>query len=197
MSTLMSQARTRVPKFAEDAVARARLSVVPRGETTAARTPFVVMVAMLLVGGVVGLLMFNTSMQQASFTATSLQGKADALAARQQSLQMQLEQLRDPQRLASSAKELGMVAPTNPAFIRLSDGAVLGKPLAASPDDAMRINPLPAKKPDALNPKPLIVRVPATETTKTTRDTAASSTDRTATSDKKKQAVTTSRGGSR
>ena len=43
------------------------------GRTQAARTPFVVLVIGLLVAGVVGLLMFNTHMQQASFRATALQ----------------------------------------------------------------------------------------------------------------------------
>ena len=44
-------------------------------------------VVMLLVGGIVGLLLFNTSMQQASFAATSLESEATPLAAREQTLQ--------------------------------------------------------------------------------------------------------------
>ena len=35
---------------------------------------------------------------------------------------MELDRLRDPQRLAVAAKALGMVAPSQPAFVRLSDG---------------------------------------------------------------------------
>ena len=62
MSTLMTQARTRVPRFAEAAVERARLTVVPRRATRAPKVPFVALVSLLLVGGVVGLLLFNTSM---------------------------------------------------------------------------------------------------------------------------------------
>ncbi len=161
MSTLFSQARTRIPRFADAAVERARLTVVPRRETSARRTPFVVLVVLLLGGGVAGLLTFNTSMQQASFTATALQTRAESLAAREQSLAMDLERLRDPQRLATVAKQLGMVPPPNPAFIRLSDGKVLGQPLAATPLDAMRINALPAPKPKVLSPRPRIVKVKA------------------------------------
>ncbi len=169
MSTVMSQiasgARTRVPRFAEAAVERARLTVVPQrslGRTQAARTPFAVLVIAMLVAGVVGLLTFNTNMQQASFKATALQNEATALSAQEQSLNMALDQLRDPQRLAVAAKKLGMVAPAQPAFIRLSDGRVLGTPAQATSADSVRISALPTTKPTSINPKPFVVRVPAT-----------------------------------
>lgn len=162
MSTLMTQARNRVPRFADAAVQRARLSVVPSGPSNAPRAPFVVLVFATLIAGVVGLLMFNTQMQQSSFYATSLQGKADDLVAKQQSLDMELEQLRDPQRLAQAARQLGMVPPAEPAFVQLSTGQILGSPMPASPDDAVRINPLPAELPANLNPAPRIVNAPAT-----------------------------------
>jgi hypothetical protein len=167
MSTLMSQistARTRVPRFAEAAVERARLTVVPQrtlGRTQAARTPFAVLVIAMLAAGVVGLLMFNTNMQQASFRATALQREAADLSAKQQSLNMDLDQLRDPQRLAVAAKALGMVAPAQPAFVRLSDGRVLGTPVPASTADSVRIGSLPSAKPRSINPPPIVIKVPA------------------------------------
>ena len=131
MSTLFSQARTRIPRFADAAVERARLTVVPSRRGGRRRgAPFVMLVVLLLAGGVAGLLAFNTTMQQNAFTATALQHRADALAARQQSLAMDLERLRDPQQLAARAKKIGMVPPPNPAFVRLSDGKVLGQPVA-------------------------------------------------------------------
>jgi len=163
MSSLVSQARARAPRFAEAAVERARLSLVPVRRTRPPRAPFAVLVFAILGAGVVGLLMFNTHMQQASFYATRLQHQADDLTARQQALDMELERLRAPQRLAEAGKELGMVAPGVPAFVRLADGTVVGTPTPASPDDAVRIEPLPAGLPDALRRKPIIVRVPATD----------------------------------
>jgi hypothetical protein len=156
-------ARNRVPKIAEAAVERARLTVVPRRRTRAPRVPFVALVSLLLVGGVAGLLMFNTSMQQSSFTATALEQQSQILAAQEQSLQMELERLRDPQRVAQAAREMGMVPPANPAFIRLADGTVLGTPTAAAPEDAVRIAPLPTRKPKSLRPDPVIVPAPASE----------------------------------
>jgi hypothetical protein len=160
MSTLMDQARNRVPRFAEAAVERARLTVVPRPmgrSRRAARVPFVTLVSLLLVGGVAGLLFFNTSMQQVSFTATSLEQQAQVLDAQRQSLQMRLDTLRDPQRVALQAKRMGMVPPASPAFIRLGTGRVLGDALPASSQDSFRVTPLPTKKPKHLAPRPVII----------------------------------------
>ena len=167
MSTLMSAsktaARSRVPRFAEAAVERARLTVVPPrrslGRTQAARTPFAVLVLAMLAAGVVGLLMFNTHMQQSSFAATELQDRVNVLTAKEQSLNLELDELRNPQRLAAEAKALGMVAPAQPAFIRLADGRVLGVPAPATVGDAVRINPLPAPKPAAIKRRTIIVEV--------------------------------------
>ena len=159
MSTLMAGARSRVPRFAEAAVERARLTVVPRRASKAPKIPFVTLVSLLLITGVVGLLLFNTSMQQASFTATSLEQRVGILDAKEQSLHLELETMRDPQKVAARAKRIGMVPGTGPAFIRLSDGKVLGNPTVAEPGAGMRIAPQPAAKPKSLRPDPIIVKV--------------------------------------
>ncbi|MEO5708287.1 MAG: hypothetical protein ABIQ59_00495 [Nocardioidaceae bacterium] len=160
MSALINQARSRVPRIAEAAVERARLTVVPRAAARrAARVPFVVLVSLVLVGGIAGLLCFNTSMQQASFTATALEDQANALDARQQSLTMELDALRDPQRVAVKAQEMGMVPASSPAFIRLADGKVLGKATPAAAGSALRITPLPTRKPKNLRPTPIVIEV--------------------------------------
>jgi hypothetical protein len=166
MSALINQARSRVPRIAEAAVERARLSVVPRRTTRAARVPFVTLVSLLLVSGVAGLLLFNTSMQQASFTATAMEARAAVLDAKEQSLQMELERLRDPQRVAVQARAIGMVPPNSPAFLRLSDGKVLGNPTPALVEDGLRVAPLPTRKPANLRPEPVIVELPAPATAK-------------------------------
>jgi hypothetical protein len=162
MSALMSQART-LPRIAEAARERARLTVVPRRTRRAARAPFVTLVTLLLVLGVAGLLFFNTSMQQSSFTATAMEERASVLDAREQALQMRLAVLRDPQRVAERAQHLGMVPPASPAFIRLSDGKVLGNPQPATSLDRVRIAPLPAAKPANLRPGTVTLPAPAAE----------------------------------
>ncbi|CAB4689995.1 MAG: hypothetical protein F2667_01835 [Actinobacteria bacterium] len=153
---------TRVPRLAEAAVERARLSVVPRARARAARVPFVTLVSLLLLGGVIGLLLFNTSMQQSAFTATALEKQATVLSAREEGLRSELEDLRDPQAIAVVAQRLGMVLPGAPLLLDLADGTVLGDPAAATAGSAVQLNPPVPGLPAALNPQPevRIVRPP-------------------------------------
>lgn len=161
MSGLMEQARSRFPRIAEQAIERARLTVVPRTRTAAPRAPFVIVVATVLLVGVVGLLLFNTSMQQQSFAAAELEDKQAALRAEQQQLQMDLDRLRDPQRVTQEAQRLGMVPMLTPVFLDLSDGEVLGEAAPASALDRMRLRPRPPQVPEEhrLEPKVVEVRV--------------------------------------
>ena len=149
--------RQRAPRLAEAAVERARLTVVPRARTRAARVPFVSLVTLLLLGGVVGLLLFNTSMQQSSFTATSLEQRATLLSAREESLGMQLENLRDPQVVARKAQQLGMRVPAAPLFLDLADGSVEGDPAGARIVSPVLLDPRPAARPSLLDPPATVV----------------------------------------
>jgi hypothetical protein len=199
MSTLMDQARNRVPRFAEAAVERARLTVVPRplvGRSgRAARVPFVTLVSLLLVSGVAGLLFFNTSMQQASFRATAMEHRAQLLGAERQALQMQLDSLSNPQQIALQARRMGMVPPATPAFIRLEDGKVLGTPLPARRDEVFRVTPLPTRKPVGLARPPIVVQQSPTAH-QPARGGAATGTEAGATGTKKSRTHSTERQGS-
>lgn len=135
------------------------LSAVPRASPSAPRAPFVGLLTMLLLGGAVGLLLFNTSLQQNSFAIDDLEHKAEVLTAREQELRRELRQLRSPQNLAERAAEMGMVPAPAPAFIRLPDGKIIGKPMPAEPTDAVRIRPYPRPKPDRLSPPARVVTV--------------------------------------
>ena len=133
MSSTAPALRARVPRLAGAALERARLTVVPkRTRRRTSPVPFLLVISMLAVGGIVGLLLFNTSMQQASFAVTDLQRQADALQAQRQSLQMQLDKLRDPQSIALKAQRMGMVLPDSPAVLDLRTGKVLGDPVPAT-----------------------------------------------------------------
>ncbi len=153
MSTPAIALRSRVPRLAGAALERARLTVVPkRRRRRSSSVPFLLVVSMVAVGGIVGLLLFNTSMQQASFAATSLQQEADVLVARQQTLQMELDRLRDPQVIALKAQRMGMVLPTSPAVLELKTGRILGSPAPATRLNHLRLLAPPPAKPAALNP---------------------------------------------
>lgn len=161
MSQPAVQLRSRLPRIADAAIARARLRVVPRTRSKAPRVPFVMLVSMLLLSGVVGLLLFNTSMQQASFAATALDEQATTLSAREQTLKMELDKLRDPQRVAQQAVKLGMVPPASPAFLELPSGKVLGEALPATRLDSVRLYARPPAKPRLINPPPIVHTVVA------------------------------------
>ncbi len=119
--------------------------------------PFVMLVSLVLLGGVVGLLLFNTSMQQASFAATSLESQAGSLTARQQTLEREIEALRNPQHIAEQAQRMGMAFPPAPVYLDLKTGKVLGTPAPATAVDRLRLLPRPPAKPRVLNPPPLYV----------------------------------------
>ncbi|GAB2752380.1 hypothetical protein GCM10027020_00230 [Nocardioides salsibiostraticola] len=162
-------------------IERVRLSVVPRRRRRAPRIPFVTLVGLILLGGVVGLLLFNTSMQQSSFATTALETQATNLTAREQTLRVELDELRDPQRVAERAVDLGMVLPPSSAILHLPSGRIEGEPTAATPEDGVRIAPTRPIKPKALAPDPIRVTAkPATRTPQNdnqnnpARDTAAS-----------------------
>jgi cell division protein FtsB len=161
MSSPALQLRERFPRLAEDAVARARLTVVPRRRARAARMPFVTLVSLVLLGGVVGLLCFNTQMQQASFAATSLETEANNLSAREQTLHDELQTLNDPQQLAVRAKNLGMVVGESSCTVRLATQTTDTRCAPASAADTPRLEPNPPKKPAILNPRPIVVTLPA------------------------------------
>jgi hypothetical protein len=164
MSSPVLQPRTRVTRIAQEAVDRARLTVVPRVRSRAPRVPFVTLVSLVLVGGIVGLLLFNTSMQQASFAASSLESQADTLAAREQTLRMELDELRDPQRVATQAQQMGMVIPAAPVFLDLESGTTSGVRTPATRENAIQLQPPAPIKPANLAPAPIVVEVPATPT---------------------------------
>lgn len=161
MSSPALQPRTRVTRIAQEAVDKARLTVVPRVRTRAPRVPFVTLVSLVLLAGIVGLLLFNTSMQQASFAASSLEDQADTLAAREQTLRMELDELRNPQRVATEAQQMGMVIPAAPVFLDLATGRTIGVRTPATRENALQLLPPAPVKPAILAPSPTVVDVPA------------------------------------
>jgi hypothetical protein len=147
------------------------LRLVPSVPVDAPRAPFIVFVIAVLGIGLVGLLLLNTSLQKRAFEVSSLQRSTAALADQQSELEQHAADLSAPEAVASRAVELGMVPNTNPVFLRLSDGKVLG-------------NPVPALRPAIIKPKVKVVpKAPAAKPT-TTNTTATKSTGTKATSTK-------------
>lgn len=161
MGAAARQLRHTPTRLVERATRRARLTVVPRRRVQAPRVPFVTLVSVILVGGVVGLLCFNTQMQQASFTASTLEDRAATLGARQQTLEMEVERLNSPNQVMAAAQRVGLVGPPgSPAQLWLATGKVTGVPSAASADAAPPLFGRAPGKPAEINPPPTVVTVP-------------------------------------
>jgi hypothetical protein len=131
MSTFLSQARARALRPVSS-LPRPRLTVVSRMAPRAPRVPFVVLVLSVLIGGLVGLLLLNTGLQQGAYVATDLRQASADLVVQQQRLELEVAALREPQRVASEAQALGMVQNDSPAFLELSTGHIVGTPVAGN-----------------------------------------------------------------
>jgi hypothetical protein len=131
MSTFLSSARVRTLR-PTSGLPRPRLTIVPKVAARASRIPFALLVVSVLGGGLVGLLLLNTTLQRGAYEVTALQQTSDALSLRQQNLETEVSALQSPQRIGARAVRLGMVAGDSPAFLSLETGKVIGVPQAGS-----------------------------------------------------------------
>jgi hypothetical protein len=102
--------------------ARAGLRAVPPAALRPRRAPFVVLVLLLLGIGLVGLLVLNTGLQQASFELTDLERQTTLLRDRQAALAQEVARRAAPAALADRATSLGMVPNESPVFLRTEPG---------------------------------------------------------------------------
>ncbi|WP_258015903.1 septum formation initiator family protein [Streptomyces sp. AJS327] len=118
----------------------ARLArIVPSGPggPAASRTPFVLLVVVLLGSGLLALLFLNASVNQGSFRLSKLEKETEELTDEQQALQQEVDRRSAPDVLERRARELGLVPGGNPAFLA-PDGTVRGKPEPAVGERASR-----------------------------------------------------------
>jgi hypothetical protein len=111
---------------------RARLRVAPPAPVAVPRTPFVVLILMVVVGGVLGVLLLNTKINENAFRLHDLRARQVVLDQRQQQLEQQIAEAESPGSLAAAARRLGLVPAGEPAFLRLPDGTVVGVPVPAT-----------------------------------------------------------------
>lgn len=109
----------------------ARLArLLPPGGRQAARAPFVLLVAVLLGGGLIGLLVLNSALSEGSFQLDDLKQETKRLTDEEQALQRDIDAYSAPRALQLRARELGMVPGGDPAFLD-PDGTVKGSPAPA------------------------------------------------------------------
>ncbi|MFF3260786.1 hypothetical protein [Streptomyces sp. NPDC002932] len=120
----------------------ARLTrLMPAGPSNAARTPFVLLVVLLLGGGLITLLVLNSALNEGSFRLSELKKRTTDLTDEQQALQHDVDSSAEPDALARRARELGMVPGGSPVFLG-PDGKIRGVPSAATSEPA----PAPPQK---------------------------------------------------
>ncbi|WP_031483345.1 hypothetical protein [Streptomyces bicolor] len=141
---------SRKPELRGRAARLARL--IPAGRARAARTPFVLLVVLLLGGGLIGLLVLNSALSEGAFRLDDLKRDTKALTDEEQSLQRDIDAYSAPDALQRRAHELGMVPGGDPAFLD-PDGTVKGVPSPAPADRTSAYMPL-ILAPEALVSEP-------------------------------------------
>ncbi|MFH8475185.1 septum formation initiator family protein [Streptomyces sp. NPDC018000] len=133
----------------------ARLArLMPSGPSKAARTPFVLLVVLLLGGGLITLLVLNSALNEGSFRLSELKKRTTELTDEQQALQNDVDNYSKPDALERRARELGMVPGGSPAFLD-ANGKVRGVPAEASAEPtsaALPRKPSTPEKPPATAP---------------------------------------------
>ncbi|MEY9910856.1 type II secretory pathway pseudopilin PulG [Catenulispora sp. MAP12-49] len=92
--------------------------------------PFVAVLLVLGVVGLLALLLLNTELNKGAFTIKQQKATATKLEQQSEQIQQSLNGLDDPGALASQASQMGMVPNPNPAFLA-PNGSVLGSPTPA------------------------------------------------------------------
>ncbi|AWN26771.1 septum formation initiator family protein [Streptomyces sp. NEAU-S7GS2] len=130
---------------------------------TAARTPFVLLIVVLLGSGLITLLLLNSALNQGSFELSKLEKQTEELTDEQQALQQDVDAYSAPGALERRARKLGMVPGGTPVFL-LPDGTVRGRPSVAGPTGAPLSSsaaPSPLVTTRTVLPRPALPPVPA------------------------------------
>ncbi|HZM83308.1 MAG TPA: hypothetical protein VFC19_46940 [Candidatus Limnocylindrales bacterium] len=96
------------------------------------RAPFVILVIMSVITGVVGILVLNTKITENAFKLSAMRREQALLDQREQQLRQLISNHESPGSLAAAAAKLGLVEAGPPAFIVLPDGRTIGVPKPAT-----------------------------------------------------------------
>lgn len=115
--------------------ARPRLELVAPKQTAPPRAPFVLLSLFVVALGLLALLGLNTVVAEDAFRLHELERRSAKLAEDELRLRREVAAAEAPETLAAKAAALGLVPASDPVFLRLSDGAILGvpKPAQAQP----------------------------------------------------------------
>jgi hypothetical protein len=132
----------------------APLRVVPAAIRRTGNGVFAVFCMTLLAAGLVALLMMNTALASGIYQLKTLQGQSGTLTDQQEQLTQVVDDLRSPRNLADRAQQLGMVPAKSMAFVRISDGSIIGVAQPAKDDQRLNVVTSPVAPPPAPIPDP-------------------------------------------
>ncbi len=115
-----------------DIESRRRLRVAPPLPVKVARAPFVAMLCVLVVTGVVGILVLTAKINANQFRLNNLQAQQAGLNQQEASIKQTLAEQQSPGNLVAAAKKLGLVPAGTLAYIQLPNGKVYGLPQPAT-----------------------------------------------------------------
>ena len=135
----------------------APLRVVPAAIRRTGNGVFAVLCMALLAMGLVSLLMMNTALASGIYQLKDLRATSGTLTDQQEQLTQVVDDLRSPRNLADRAQQMGMVPAKSMAFVRLSDGTVIGEAQPAAAEQRLNVvttavPPPPAPAPAAPAP---------------------------------------------
>jgi hypothetical protein len=150
MSQMTSTARVGARALNRPTSQTPRLRVVTGAPLHRGSAALVIICATLLATGLIGLLLLNTALAQGSFTLHDLRTTSDQLTDAKGALSQSLDSSKSPASLATRAFSMGMVPAQSAAFLRLSDGKVIGvaQQASARPELGLGVTP-PAPAPAA------------------------------------------------
>jgi hypothetical protein len=108
--------------------AQTRLTVAPPAPVAAPRAPFVALVLVLVLTGVIGILVLNTKIAENAFVLDDLHRKQSSLDRDEQRLKSDIAKQESPAYLATRATQFGLGRTTSPASLLLPDGTKLEMP---------------------------------------------------------------------
>lgn len=116
---------------------RPTLRLAPPLSMAGPRVPFMAMIVVLVIAGVVGILALNQKINENAFKLDGLRAEQAKLDRQEQNLDEEIAQKESPGNLAAAARKLGLIPAGAPAFIRLPDGKIAGVPQPASGEPAI------------------------------------------------------------
>jgi hypothetical protein len=117
----------------------APLRVVPAAIRRTGNGGFAVLCMALLAVGLVSLLMMNTALASGIYQLKDLRAESGTLTDQQEQLTQVVDDLRSPRNLADRAQQMGMVPAKSMAFVRLSDGTVIGEAQPAAAEQRLNV----------------------------------------------------------